>query len=46
MNGTFNSRPHEEADEILKLTIVKSLTFNSRPHEEADNFTQFLESTA
>ena len=32
----FNSRPHEEVDNVLRNGGVKNEHFNSRPHEEVD----------
>ena len=37
----FNSQPHKEADQFLKLCFVAKTNFNSQPHKEADrNFTR------
>ena len=32
----FNSRPHEEVDDMLRIYLYNTVYFNSRPHEEVD----------
>ena len=34
--GYFNSQPHKEADEKLRILAHAHLYFNSQPHKEAD----------